>query len=466
MKNNVENNITLKIKYSYNNDVYKYIKNYNSIFNIVYNYVFENKKASTKEIMNMLNSKNNLFLDTYFKLGAIYDNKAETNKENKIIFGGKKLFLNRIKNLISKEEFQKQKLRPLCVVGASYNKGNAKFQIISDKEILFKPSKNEHFILNLSSVGKNYQNYLKALISAQNKKLLPITYKLDFNYIYITFDVNKIKEEKQTKKIKDRIFAIDMNPNYIGWSVIQWKNSEKYHLIKSGVISLKSLNDYDNSLKGKGFSVESKERKYITNKRKYEVIEIAHTLCKLANHFKCEIFSLEDLNIKSSDKEKGRKFNKLCNNQWNRNILIHIINKQCSLYNIYVQKVIASYSSFQGNLIYREEKLPDMILSSIEISRRGYEFYHQYIIKDIIKKKNIIFNDSKKSYEKVSKSLEEFGISVDFKNLKDLYYILKKMKCSYRFPLEKSVNIFLMDFKRSIFRKFYMKSFQEYYIFT
>ena len=61
MKNNIESNITLKIKYSCNNDLYKYIKNYNSIFNIIYNYVFENKKALTKEIMNMLKSKNNYF---------------------------------------------------------------------------------------------------------------------------------------------------------------------------------------------------------------------------------------------------------------------------------------------------------------------------------------------------------------------------------------------------------------------
>lgn len=107
-----------------------------------------------------------------------------------------------------------------------------------------------------------------------------------------------------------------------------------------------------------------------------------------------------------------------------------------------------------------------MVLSSIEISRRGYEFYHQYVLKDKEKQKNIIFNETEKSYEKVSKSLEEFGISVDFKNLKDLYYKLKKIKCSYRFPLEKSVNIFLSDFKRSLFRKFYIKSYQERYVFN
>ena len=463
MKNVIENNITLKIKYSCTENLYKYIKNYNSIFNIVYNYVFENKKASTKEIMTVLKSKNNLFLDTYFKLGAIYDNKTEKEKSKKIIFGGKKLFFDRIKNLISKEEFKKQKLRPLCVVGASHNKGNAKFQILSEKEVLFKPSQNEHFILNLSSIGKNYQKYLKALISVQDKKLAPISYKLDFNYIYITFDINKIKEEKQTKKIKDRIFAIDMNPNYIGWSVVQWKGSKNYNLIKSGIISLKSLNNYENSL---NVSSDSKERKYITNKRKYEIIQIGYELSKLANHYRCEIFSLEDLSIKYSNKNLGRKFNRLVNNQWNKNVLVRIIDKQCKLYNIYIQKVIANYSSFLGNLVYREEKLPDMCLSSIEISRRAFEFYHQYILKDKEKQKNIIFNETEKSYEKVSKSLEEFGISIDFKNLRDLYYKLKKMKCSYRFPLEKSVNIFLSDFKRSLFRKFYIKSYKECYIFN
>ena len=42
-----------------------------------------------------------------------------------------------------------------------------------------------------------------------------------------------------------------MNPNYIGWSVIDWKTSENYNIIDSGVISIKILNDYDNSLKGK-----------------------------------------------------------------------------------------------------------------------------------------------------------------------------------------------------------------------
>ena len=66
--------------------------------------------------------------------------------------------------------------------------------------------------------------------------------------------------------------SIDMNPNYIGWSIIDWKSESEFNIVKSGVISIKQLNDKDLNLKGKGYSSESKERKYITNKRQFEII--------------------------------------------------------------------------------------------------------------------------------------------------------------------------------------------------
>lgn len=168
------------------------------------------------------------------------------------------------------------------------------------------------------------------------------------------------------------------------------------------------------------------------------------------------------MNIQSSDKSKGKRFNKLVNNQWNRSLLTHILEKNCNLYQIYFQKVIANYSSFLGNLVYRQEKLPDPCLSSIEIGRRAYEFYHQYILKDKEKQKNIIFDKLENVKNKINQSLEELNYFDTFSSLLDLYYKLKKMKCSYRFPLEKSI----IELKESLFRKFYTKSYREYYIFN
>ena len=442
--------ITLKIKYETGKDnkekIFKYIKNYNSVFNCLLNYFQDQNKAfSTKDSFVFMKSLNNIFIDTVFQNSALYDAKQTFNKfgNKRLVFGGKKLFLDRIKNLVSKEEFKLKKLRPLQIIGIAKNNGNCKFQVLSDKEILFKATRKEHFILNLKNVGKNYQKKLKALILAQEKRELPITYKLDLEYIYITFDETKIEKINIRQKLKNRIFAIDMNPNYIGWSVLDWKGENRYNLVRSGVISIKNLNDYENNL---NVPSDSPEKKYITNKRKFEVIHIGYELSKLANHFRCEVFGIEDLKIVFSDKERGRKFNKLVNNQWNRTLLVHILEKNCKLYQIHFQKVLANYSSFLGNLVYRNEKLPDMCLASIEISRRAYEFYHQYILKDKEKTKNIIFDKLENVKDGIVKSLEEFGYSDTFENLLDLYYKLKKRKCNYRFFLEDALKVHKKSF--------------------
>ena len=79
-----------------------------------------------------------------------------------------------------------------------------------------------------------------------------------------------------------------------------------------------------------------------------------------------------------------------------------------------------------------------MILSSIEISRRGYEYYNQYVSKTKSIKKNIIqpfisdFNDL------IIKSLEEFNINEKFERLIDLYYFFKKQGMKYRVSFDKN----------------------------
>ena len=65
---------------------------------------------------------------------------------------------------------------------------------------------------------------------------------------------------------------MDLNPNYIGWSIVDWKSENEFNVIKSGIYSIKKLNDKDFSLKNKGYSLESNERKYISDKRNFETI--------------------------------------------------------------------------------------------------------------------------------------------------------------------------------------------------
>ena len=102
--------ITLKLKYQTENSfrILEMIKNYNSIFNLTYNFMFENENSSTKSILNYVNSKNNLFLDTYFKNGAIYDCKSEIskNKEKKIIFDKLENVQNQIEKSLEELDYK------------------------------------------------------------------------------------------------------------------------------------------------------------------------------------------------------------------------------------------------------------------------------------------------------------------------------------------------------------------------
>ena len=460
----IQNIITIKLKYRSTDTerILECIKNYNSLFRSTYSFyqqVPDLKQAETTRLQSKLN---NIFLDKWFFNSAVFDVKSFKNKkkkDEKVIFGGKKNFFDRLEGKISKEEYQLKRLLPLYSVGEAYKHGNRKFQIEDENAIIFKLSKKEHFTLNLIGTSKRYRDYLNQLILHQANCDIPITYKLDTKYVYISFDLNKLKNNlKVQDKIKDRVFGIDLNPNYIGYSVVDWKNDGTYKVIKTGSISLKALNDYDDSLKGQGYSSQSKERKYISNKRNFEVIQIAHQLSKLANHFGCEVFSLEDLNMKQGDKEKGTKFNKLCNNQWCRNLLVSQIKKMNCLYKIRTLEVQPQYSSFIGNLVYRVHRLPDYVLSSIEISRRAYEFYHQYILKDKKMEKNIIFGNYEKDLNLYYLSLEEIGIRESFNSFMEMYSFVKNSKVRYRVSLDE------IDSSR-VLRKLFIKSYTEFYDF-
>ena len=143
MFENDSNIITLKLKYSTDENsktqILEYIKNYNNVLHFTYNRLHENKDLKTKEITVLQKTMKNIFVDSHFKNSAIFDSKSLLGNE-KVIFGGKKLFIDRCQNKISKEEFQLKKLRPIYSVGESPRKGNRKFSIINENHIIFNNS--------------------------------------------------------------------------------------------------------------------------------------------------------------------------------------------------------------------------------------------------------------------------------------------------------------------------------------
>ena len=96
-----------------------------------------------------------------------------------------------------------------------------------------------------------------------------------------------------------------------------------------------------------------------------------------------------------------------------------------------------------------------MILASIEIGRRGYEFYNQYISKTKDIKKNIIKPDLNMFNRLYLKSLEEFNLQPTYKDLIELYYFFKKSKMMYRL----SIDQFNLQFSRLFSNTSYIKYF-------
>lgn len=425
---------TIKLPIQINNSDIEEIKNlilsYNSVLRFTYNRYQENPKYSTKEITKLQHSMNNIHVDSHFLNSARYAAKSMSDKP-RVIFGGKSLFLSRCHNKISKEEFQIKRLIPICSIGEANKQANRKFQILDETHILFKPDKSHHYILTLPKLRKNYKQDILKLLKLQTDCGCPITYRLSLTHIELSFENNYLYKNVYNK-IQDRIFAVDLNPNYIGWSVVDWIDSDNYKLVDAGVVSNKQFTDIENSLK---VASNSDIKCKLNNKRDFENIDTILYLMNICKHYQCQIFSIENLNMKTFDKKLGRKYNRLVNNQWSRNKTYNLFHKYCDINDIQFIPVAPNYSSFEGNLIYRELNLPDMCLSSVEIGRRGFEFYHQYIKKDKPQVKNIIFNESQIVLSKVRQSLEELSYDVSFVNLKDLYIQLKTRNLKYRVPL-------------------------------
>ena len=431
--------ITLKIKYTTTenglNLIKEYRKQYSSVLHYAYNRRYEGD--SEKETEHQLNSLNNIpLIKSYLKRCATkHATQLIKTDERKRIFGGKKNFIDRCKEKISRDEFLVKCLSNLFIIGEANQHGNRMFVINEDlNSFTFKPTRKDIFILNICGRYKRYKCTLNKLYYLQQDKQIPITYELDNEYIYLTYEEELVEQHIEYQSVKNRIFAIDLNPNYVGWSVVDWKSSSEFDVVKSGVISIKDINDIDFNLKGK--SSESKERIYINNKRTFETYEISKLLVNIARYYKCEVFGLEELNIKSKNTTRGKNYNKLVNNVWNRNKLVNNIKKRCNIYNIKVMLVKPNYSSFVGNFLFRDLNLPDMTLASIEIGRRCYEFKTQYIDKTKDKRKNIILPDINDFCERYNKSLEEFNIPGEIKDLTKIYYFLKNAKSRYRVSLD------------------------------
>lgn len=381
---------------------------FSSAVRFSYNRLLENK--SEKEIRSLIKEKFTLgswLSQCAIKEAAVIKDSQVERKQKKVIFGSSKLFKKRAKNEISNQEWKASRFLSITSQGELLQKGNRHFQLdLSNNQIIFKISKKNHITIQLPKLRKNYKKELTILEYLSLNKKLPFQVKVNKEFIWITFDESKLYEHVITPKNDKRILGIDLNPSYIGLSILEFSENDAFKVLHKEMIELKALN------------------KCSTDKKDFEFYHISKRIISLCNNFNCLKLSVEDLNIKAKNHGKGKWFNKLVNNDWNRSILINSLKKHCNIFKIEFVLVNAVYSSTIGNLLYGDENTPDMIASSIEIARRGYKkFSKNWFYPPNIEFLMNTMNQWKKD------------LCSRFNDWKSIHNEIKNSKLKYRVPL-------------------------------
>lgn len=381
----------------------RFIKQYSSVVRYAYKRIINDKITSLSELEKLV--KNNMLnineLDASWIKSAV-KKATELNKEHKIYFGGKKNFFKRKYKKINELD----KSIPFDMRGScSDSNGNRKSElnIINGNEIIFKPKMGVKQSIKLNLSKNEYKQLCKLDLECKDHKNY-FNIKLDKEYIYISFDESKIKQEP-LKQIPNRILGIDLNPNWIAFTIQDFNDQRK--TIHKEIISLKELN------------IES------TNKKKHEIYEIVKRIIKQCIHYQVNIVVIEKLNICSKSYNKGKKYNKLLNNDWNRNDFVNNLHKWLNINNIKMIQINPAYSSFMGQIDNPNDY--DSIAASLEIGYRGYLFTQGI--------KNYITDRTLDNNELQSTRWKKMIANQIFNSYIELYDFFKKMKflSSYRF---------------------------------
>jgi len=425
--------ITYQFKIQNEIDISEYLQPYNNVVRYAYNRFRELQNAglepSVDDIVKIVQKNMNHIDNLDFTLIRYATLKASSMKDKeKVIFGGRKLF-NAIKFFdlkknpkVSLEELKKRfndkrYNKPLFLRGCcqdSHGNRKAELNVIDNNSVIIKFNKNEHVEIKLPALSGKRQSHLYKLqdLCDQNKACFSI--EVNNEYISIIFEEEFVGEKRKYNYVENRILTLDLNPNYIGLTICDWSGDGSKIIIYKEIIDITKLTALP-------------QDEYKKHKRDYETSEVNRHIIELSQHHRCELIAFEKLDIEAKDHSRGRRYNRLVNNCWNRTKLLQNLIKRCVMSGIKYQGVLAMYSSFIGQMTNETEY--DSIAASLELSRRAYLF--NKAIKNKSKPRNIVYPVFDVSA--LPTLWKKRAVGEDIKSWKGLYLSLKKSKSRYRF---------------------------------
>lgn len=365
--------ISLKLKIEeLPEDIIPHLREYNKLSRCIFNLMTKMKidhKEAVKWIEQKYSYRDDIVDRTILMdhIGIKTDMLVKANKalgKTSSLFGSKYEWKRLHKNLITKEEFDKKRNLTGCLfTGKKQSGGNGKVKLdTKNNQILFKPKRGICIPIKYKT-SKKRQRELERIQKLGEAKVMPYAIEINHSHVNVIVDESKTTEF-EPDYIKNRVASFDANPNYTGFSVVQYDGSVDftYKHIHKEVTNLSKLKDTHSS-----------------DKIKYELNCEAKRLAKLMKHYKVEVFGYEDLSM-SGDVGKGKFLNRMCNNDWKRQHFLTALLKWCNIYCIKTQKIKAQYSSTIGCLQHPDET--DSIGASLELCRRTYVFHNRFINKN------------------------------------------------------------------------------------
>lgn len=429
---------TVKLTICNEVDVLDDMRVFSSIARVAFNrYQDGLDEKEVRAYCNAMFNHNSWFIQSAVKeAAALY----KLNGEKRILFGGKNNLRQYLKGLIDKTTFKYRRMFPIGIQGEKLHKGNRLFALdLDNQRLTYKPSKDRHVEIRFLPMKKKIAEELAKVQELTEQNKITVSIKLSDKYVWLTYDESLIYDARFKKLQPKRILGIDMNPNYIGLSVIEFNKNDEFKVLHKQVFDLSKL-----TISSGKSSTDSSSR-HLTNKLKHETIAIAHEISKLVNVWKCKAVAIEDLSIKPKDQKKGKKLNRLCNNKWERRMLVNKLKMLANLHQFNLIEVNPAYSSIVGNIAYGNENTPDMVAASIEIARRAYKkfdkgwFYPRF---------NIQFRDEQ--WKQTLGSVDDW---------KGLFSKIKETGLKYRFLLRDYV-------QNAVFSKNYIQKCYNIYTFA
>jgi hypothetical protein len=315
-------------------------------------------------------------LHTWLLLSGISKARAlhERRPDGKVVFGGKRRLLERSQGRITEGAWKAMRLWPLAIEGHAKSFGRqggnhlVTLDAVNKRVVLHGPDATD-YELKLKLSGRSH-SYRRRLIALQEKcetlRNTPFSVSIADGEICISWN-----ERGPTQPMSEprRVLSLDLNPNRIGWAVVE--DVQGCRCIAWGVFEYSGLNRRPKLASGDPRSAA------LNNKRRHELALLAKRVASLARHHGAAAVVTERLSLGGKDHGRGRRFNRLINQCWFRTGLLQPLLRRLEEAGIGHVEAEPAYSSLIGNRFWADSmNIPDPACAALELGRR---FLHPLI---------------------------------------------------------------------------------------